>query len=75
MSAPLDLAGIAAWVSRPGATPAPTAGDPDQYPHTPWHPRVVDGYLPGDLSTDVCDATRDLIELAFAPVLDLREVA
>lgn len=50
-----------------------TAEDPPQYPHTPWRPRLVpaDGYLPGDLSTEVCDATRARIELAYAPVIHL----
>ncbi|WP_327029744.1 hypothetical protein OG989_04260 [Micromonospora sp. NBC_01740] len=38
----------------------------------PWRPRLVpaDG-LPGDWSTEVCDATRDRIELAYAPVIHL----
>ncbi|MFG3702417.1 hypothetical protein ACGF5C_31725 [Micromonospora sp. NPDC047620] len=54
MTAPLDLASLAAWVSRP----APTTADC--------------GHIAGDRCTDTCQRTRDLIELAFAPVLHLR---
>ncbi|MEU5946276.1 hypothetical protein ABZ793_12025 [Micromonospora sp. NPDC047465] len=61
MTAPLDLAGLAAWVSRPDATPAPTTTDC--------------GHIAGDRCTDTCQNTRDLIELAYAPVWDLREVS
>jgi hypothetical protein len=48
-------------------------------PSGPWQPTNTPtddcGHLPGDLCTAACQATRDLIELAWAPEWDLREVA
>lgn len=51
-------------------------------PSGPWQPTNTPtgddcGHLPGDLCTAACQTTRDLIELAFAPVfhLDLRRAA
>ncbi|MEU4772931.1 hypothetical protein [Micromonospora sp. NPDC023644] len=74
----IDLGNLGRIFDRAGATPAPTRpattpADPPQYPHTPRRPRLVpaDCYLPGDLSTDECDATRARIELAYAPVIHL----
>jgi hypothetical protein len=48
--------------------------DPPQIP--PHGPRAVDcGHITGDRCTHPCQTTRDLIELTWAPVWDLRDGA
>ncbi|WP_346536988.1 hypothetical protein [Micromonospora sp. DPT] len=70
MTAPIEMSDFAAWVSRPDATPAPTAGPQDPPVITgPWWPRTDDD-LPvrTDPALDGHEPTLDDLGLTADPV-------